>query len=269
MSNIGSEVADMISKKSSDREYKTSQGAIRIVNSIMGSFNPLAGGTVLQTLAPTVADPVVQAYEEKTYSGKDLMPSQSPFGPQKPDSERYWASVSAPSKVIAKTLSRLTGGDEFEGGVIDISPETLDLMYDHVTGSAGRFLKNIGLATPRAMSEEGLGIAQTPVLRRFAGEQSTYKINSKYRDKKNELELFELRFDNAKTVKERRVLAKDPKYREMRIIKKFDKDIIKLKKKLRAYELAEKKDAVKKLSERIKLLQTKFLQSINKKSMKQ
>ncbi len=185
--------------------------------------------------------------------------SQPVFGPKKPDSQRYWSSVSKPSKYIAKTLNSLTGGDIYEGGAIDISPETLDMLYETVTGSLGKFVVNTLSLPSRILSDEPVPTNKIPFYRRFAGEQSEYAIGKRYRKEMEEIGIFKQRFDDSKDLARKRKLAKDPLYIKMKLSKKYEKRIRDLRKRKRGYSEAGNESSVKLINKEIRSVQTDFL----------
>ncbi len=149
---------------------KAADSALRVAGAAVEAFNPVGGeASLLQLMAPTVIRPIVQWAENKDWTGRKLRPDANPFV-QKPSSQRYWSSVSEPSRLFTKELSRLTGGDEVRPGKIDISPEVLDLGVDVIFGGAGRFVKNV-VSTPIKMAK-GMPVEtyEIPFLRKVYGK---------------------------------------------------------------------------------------------------
>jgi hypothetical protein len=172
-----------IGRAASGKRYSVIEGMTRIMNATMGAFNPLQSATLLQTLSPTVTDPIAQVGENTTWSGSPLMPENSPFDDvPKPDSELYWSSARKPSVWAAKKLNQLFGGNEIRSsGATDISPETLDMIYDTFTGSAGRFVADTAMLPVNAVTGD-LELKNTPFVRRVFGTSSKYFDNQAYRN---------------------------------------------------------------------------------------
>lgn len=111
------------------------EGAKFLTSGLMNAFNPFGGDDgLLQQLSPTLTDPIVELATNENFMGEKIMPENMPFGPQKPDSQLYFRSASKPSRWVAETLNDLTGGDTWEPGAVDISPETIDHMVDFIGG---------------------------------------------------------------------------------------------------------------------------------------
>jgi hypothetical protein len=250
--NMGHEIGNAVYKVMADKRYDASEGAARVMSGFANSFNPLAAATLLQAIAPTIADPIAIVGENKQWHGGPLMPEQNTFSKLKtPDSERFFKSVSAPSKYIAQTLSRLTGGDDvgIKGGAIDISPETIDLMYETATGQAGRFVMDM------AMIPAAKDIKNVPFVRRFVGSISESADNTIYHKALTEV----------LTVKEQ--IKEDPAYRKEPMAKMIPLADA-TEKKLRRFRKHKKKleaagEDTTEIESRIADAQKRFVRAIN------
>lgn len=177
--NIGGEMSRAFTKQN----YKPLEGAGRLAAVFAGAFNPVASGTLLQTIAPTVLDPIAQVAENKNWFGGDLMPAKNIFEKAPtPDSQRYWKSARTGSIWVANQLNRLTGGDKVTKGFIDVSPETLDVILDTAGGSALRFFTDIAEAPIKMIKKEEVALHEYPFLRRVAGEPSEWADSRLYRE---------------------------------------------------------------------------------------
>lgn len=90
------------------------------------------GGTMAQTVAPSLLVPVVQALEGKDFRGEDLYAKK--FDDAKPDSENGKSSTAAPYQMVARALNKATGGDKHHSGYIDAAPETVKLVAETLGG---------------------------------------------------------------------------------------------------------------------------------------
>jgi hypothetical protein len=257
--NIGAEIARAIHDNMSGRKYKVGQGAMRIVNTLLGTFNPLQSATITQALAPTVIDPFVMVAENKTWSGSDLMPKESPFGPNKADAYRTWKSTPPIIKSVAQGLHKLTGGKgEYDNtAMVDISPETIEMMYETITGSAGRFVKDM-VATPiRALTtDEPIETSKVPFKRRVYGEWSNRSISNRYYEQTEQVERFRKDY-LAADADERKKLATDPRYKMVNYTRDADNMLDKLREARNKAEAAGRPTKV--IEERILKLQTEYL----------
>lgn len=246
------------------KHYKATEAAWRIIGSIVDAFNPVGGGTLLQTLSPTIADPFVQWAENKDFAGRPLRPSDNPFDVEKPDSQKYFNSVRPMSKWVAEKLNELTGGDKVRSGALDFSPEAFDLLIDTFGGGATRFVTD-AINTPiNAFNGEKIESYTVPGLRRVYGSvperqalADMYQNLDAIRLTKEQLDAY--KGDSAKTADIRREYALDVKM--MAAAKVVQSQMHKLNKVIRQTEAgslseAEKKAKVQQLEDRkIKLAQ--------------
>jgi len=143
--NVLNVIGQQIGAAAGSKEFDSIDAAGRIGVAMFGAFNPIGSeGTLGQMAAPTVLDPLLQVEQNKNWFGGTLVPDRFPGkgGTEIPQSQRYWASTRERSKEVASWLNELTGGDEARPGSIDISPAVLDMLFDQVTGGAGKFLAN-------------------------------------------------------------------------------------------------------------------------------
>jgi hypothetical protein len=236
----GTEVGDMATKDN----YSVTGGLSRMMSTITGAFNPVQSSTVMQTLSPTIMDPFVQVAENKTWSGSPLMPENSPFAKiKKPDSELHWPSARKPSVALAKGLNKISGGNQIKPGAIDVSPETLDLLWDTFTGSAGRFAVDT-LGLPFGAISGDLELKNIPVARRVVGKKSSYSDSSRYRE--SIAHVYRLA-EEIKTYPEKsKSLKKDRSYRLLSHVKKNESAIRKLKKMLKITTNKKSRDRINK-----------------------
>lgn len=104
------------------------------------SFNPVGGASsLLNLIAPTVVDPIVDLSRNRDFADRPIMPDQPAYDTPLPDAQRYWSSVSPIWRTVTEALTDLTGGDQVKPGAIDVSPETLEYMFGVATGAAGTF----------------------------------------------------------------------------------------------------------------------------------
>jgi protein-L-isoaspartate O-methyltransferase len=151
---------------------KTPGGAASsMAMSAADTFNPIgdSASSVGQMLAPTILDPVVQQSENKDWTGRQIVPDQTPFAPPVPDSQLANRGTSQYAKAVAQWLNKVTGGDEVTSGKVDVSPATIDHWVDWAGGGALRFAKKSAELKGR-ISEGDVPTNALPVLSRFVNE---------------------------------------------------------------------------------------------------
>lgn len=251
--NLGHEISNAAYKTMNGDRYSAVDGMGRVMSGFANSFNPLASATILQMIAPTLVDPLAIVAENAQWHGGPLMPEKNSFSNiPEPDSQRFFKSVSKPSKFIAQQVNKLTGGDAYgiKPGLIDVSPETLDMLYDTATGSVGRFVRDMALL-PAAKE-----VKQVPFVRRFYGEKSEYSDSQIYHNMLKDI----------MTVKEQIEVdsknLRDPMARYVPLATSTEKQLKKLRQaKRKAEEAGVNADL---LEERINIIQKNFVGNVNK-----
>ncbi|HDO36184.1 MAG TPA: hypothetical protein ENH07_07825 [Nitrospirae bacterium] len=260
--NIGSETARAFTK----RDFSALSSAGRLASVFANAFNPLAAGTLMQTLSPTVTDPFVQVAENKSWFGGELMPERNKFAKiPKPDSQRYWKSTGVMSKWITSRLNSLTGGDKIKGGAIDVSPETLELMVDTIGGSALRFVKDTIGVPVKAFQEEQVAISRIPFVRRVAGEKSEWADSKIFYENMEDIFVAKERLKAYRgTIEFRRVFDTTKFERSLMPLADFtEKRLRKLRNYLKSAKVRNNKDAIDKYSKMINNTYVRFNKKFN------
>ena len=163
------------------KHFEPMSGGVAILNSVMGAFNPLGSSPFevpAQTLAPSVADPAVQIWTNKTWYGAPMYPEKSPFDKAPPpDTQLYWNSTSQASRKLASLLGKATGGDKIVPGAIDVSPITLDTLWDTITGGAGATILRASKVGTKLADGGDLEPQEVPFVRRVMGTVNARKFD--------------------------------------------------------------------------------------------
>ncbi len=154
------------------------EGAGNIVAGIVDAFNPLGGGNPWNVVAPTVVDPFADIWANKDYFGEDIVPKT--FDETDPDSSRYRESVWPPARVAAEGMNELTGGSDERPGLIDVSPESLEHLWEFAWGGVGRLVSRTWSTIDDVASDEPMDASKVPFARTFVGTDSRYADRDKY-----------------------------------------------------------------------------------------
>lgn len=195
--NVFHVMGQVMGEAMTKRGFKPTEGASRVAGSIFGAFNPIGGGTsIAQTLSPTIGDPFVQWAENKDWAGRPLRPEGSPFDIDKPMSQQYWNSVREPSRWVAEQLNSLTGGDSVRPGMIDVSPEAIDLAIDFLTGGIGRFAADITLTPAKWAQGETVESYEVPLLRKVYGKPGISTTIQEFHRNKDDVRLAQKQYEH-------------------------------------------------------------------------
>jgi hypothetical protein len=242
-------------------------------NSTLNAFNPIGGASDLFSMAglaraatPDILNPLVELPSNKDWKDTPIYPDQNPFDKyEKPRSQQYFSSVSAPSKFIADKLNRITGGTEIQSGLVDLNPEALDHLISHFFGGMGK---------DALRPFTGDGINKLPVVQRFAGGHTNYYDQENYYKLRSEVFQADAQIKAHKARGEVRELKSylneaTPLRKMLPRIKDTDKKILELNQKIRVLEASsnlddtQKAERMEKLKERkvqlMKLTRKRFL----------
>jgi inorganic pyrophosphatase len=170
------------------RRYKPAEEAMLLVGSMTKAFNPLGDITTSmgQFISPTPLDPLVQISENKAWHGGKLMPEDFPGQPPSPDSQKFYASTPKPYKEVAAYMNQFTGGTEVTPGLVDISPETMQLWVETAGGGLSKFVT--GLIDAPSKSDEERELRDVPFLRRVLGAVGDRQTMTVFYDHLQEVE---------------------------------------------------------------------------------
>lgn len=139
---------------------------------IADSFNPLGGGDLsLQTISPTVLDPVVALATNKDAFGRPISKEDRATAPT-PGYSRSREQATSINKAIAEALNYITGGTADTKGFVSPTADQLDFLGGQLTGGVGREAMKV-LKTTEAIATgetEKLPSYQVPLAGRFYGD---------------------------------------------------------------------------------------------------
>jgi len=163
-------------------DYRPMDSAVSLLSAALGAFNPLGSeATLSQFLSPTVTDPIVSLGENLDWAGRPIRPGENPFeNAPSPDSQKYWNSTGEIPRWTTEKLNQLTGGSEVRPGVIDVSPTTLEFLYEFATGGAGRFLSNMVDAPLKKLVEGEVDTYRIPFVRKVYGDIGTQATQERF-----------------------------------------------------------------------------------------
>ena len=151
----------------------------------LNSFNPFGGsgikqgiGSVVAAFVPTMARPAMELALNQNWMGRPIYPKS--FGKQeKADAYSYFTGTPEFYTEPARILNDATGGDMFESGMIDMSPNTMQYLVGYYLSGAGRTVDRLA---KMAFSAEPTELSDIPMLRSFAGDarSDTRSLSERY-----------------------------------------------------------------------------------------
>ena len=138
-------------------------------NMIIDGFNPLGSATFVQTLAPTIADPIVALAENKDFTGKPIAREDVNSLVPTPGYTRKSQNASAITEALAYGINLMSGGTEFKQGVISPTPDQIEYLVGQVFGGVGREAMKVGRGLEALATGEELATYNIPIAGRLVG----------------------------------------------------------------------------------------------------
>jgi len=166
-----------------------------LTSSLMNSFNPLGStGFSMQTIAPTVLDPLVALGENKDAFGRPISRQDRATAPT-PGYTRSRDTSTAIGKGLAEFLNLASGGTKYQKGYISPTGDDVDFLAGQVGGGLYREVTKAGKAVGSVFTGEEIPAYQRPVVGRFVGEtgsqaataQTFYSNVTRMTDHENEI----------------------------------------------------------------------------------
>jgi hypothetical protein len=168
------------------------------VGNLIGVFadglSPVGNADLLQTIAPTVLDPLAALKTNTDAFGRPIYKKDQATNPT-PGYMRSRESSSEISKQISYFLNMASGGGKYSKGLVSPTADEIDYVAGQVTGGVGREILKAGQSIKSVGTGEDLPAYRVPLLGRFYGEtesnaaesQRFYSNVTKMADHENEI----------------------------------------------------------------------------------
>jgi hypothetical protein len=166
-----------------------------LLSSTMNSFNPLGStGFSMQTIMPTVLDPIAALAENKDAFGRPIARKDRGTAPT-PGYTRSRDTATEISKGLSYFLNLASGGSKYQKGYVSPTADEIDFLAGQVGGGLYRETTKAGKAISSVFTGEEIPSYQRPVVGRFIGEtgsqasvaQKFYENITRMTDHENEI----------------------------------------------------------------------------------
>jgi len=149
----------------------TQERLVHIMDMLLDVTNPIGNaGISLQTIAPTVIDPLAALAENKDFTGRPIARQDFNSLDPTPGFTRAKDTASAIAKGLAYAINGITGGTDFKPGAISPTPDQIDYLIGQVTGGVGREAMKVEQTATSIATGENLPAYKIPVVGRFYGD---------------------------------------------------------------------------------------------------
>ena len=160
---------------------------MELANVFADAFNPVgSAGLSLQTISPTVADPLVALAENRDWTGKPIARQDMSQLAPTPGHTRAKDTASAFSKAVSQGLNYATGGTQHKPGLFSPTPDQIDYLIGQATGGIGRETMKLEQSAASLITGEDLPTYKIPLVGRFYGnaEQQSSQSSAYYNNLK-------------------------------------------------------------------------------------
>lgn len=214
----------------------------QITSAFFEMFNPIGNaGWSVQTIAPTIADPLVALSENRDWTGKPIAKQDMSSTDPTPGYTRAKDTASWFSKQLAYYLNLASGGTKYKPGMISPTPDQIGYLIGQATGGVGRELMKVEQTASSTLTGEELPPYKIPLAGRFYGDtkssaaESTrfYENITRLNEHENEIQGRRKNRENATEY-----LRENPEARLVTFANQIERDVQKLRQRKR--EMLEK-----------------------------
>lgn len=121
-----------------------------------GAESKTVAGTILKTVTPSIAVPLVELGMNENRFGAPIFKSQSPFSDVKESNAYMHFDTANPiSRSVMRGLNEATGGTRYKSGLVDVNPAVVDqLISSYLPGLINEAYKGAGLSVRVARGED-------------------------------------------------------------------------------------------------------------------
>jgi hypothetical protein len=149
-----------------------------LLGSVADAFSPIgSSGLSIQTIAPTVLDPLAAIEANKDAFGRPIYKEDRATNPT-PGYLRSRENASEMSNAISYFLNLASGGTKYSKGFVSPTGDEIDYVIGQVTGGLGREIMKTGQTIKAAGTGEDLPAYRVPLLGRFYGETESNAAES-------------------------------------------------------------------------------------------
>lgn len=138
------------------------------------AFNPVGGSASLaQILSPTLFDPVVDLTINEDFAGRKIAQQDFNSLDPTPGFTRARDTASRVSTVIAHVLNNMTGGTDYQPGIISPTPDQIDYLTGQVFGGVGREILKVDTTARSIADGTDLPTYKIPLVGKFYGDAAS------------------------------------------------------------------------------------------------
>jgi hypothetical protein len=204
----------------------------------LDAFNPIGNaGWSVQTITPTILDPLVALGENKDWTGKPISKEDLFSLRPTPGYTRAREGANVLSTSLAEFLNYASGGTKHQPGVLSPTPEQIEYLVGQAFGGVGREAMKLATTAEKTVTGEELPPYKIPLYGRFVGEtKSSAAESNKFYKNMERLNRLDLEIKGRREDKEPvgDFMRENPEARLLPMANKTYKDVQELRKRRKA-----------------------------------
>jgi hypothetical protein len=204
----------------------------------LDAFNPIGNaGWSVQTITPTVLDPLVALGENKDWTGKPISKEDIFSLRPTPGYTRAREGANLLSTNLAEFLNYASGGTKHQPGVLSPTPEQIEYLVGQAFGGVGREAMKLATTAEKTVTGEDLPPYKIPLYGRFVGEtKSSAAESNKFYKNMERLNRLDLEIKGRREDREPvgDFIRENPEARLLPMANKTYKDVQELRKRRKA-----------------------------------
>ncbi len=169
----------------SQGKISPAEAAVNYLSTIVGAFSPFSAegspmdpGTWLRMMIPSIEMPLLELSTNENWRRKPIHPKFGAKG--QPHSDQYFTTTSPLAIDMAQFLNRVSGGDAFRPGKIDLYPGDLQYVWEFATGGLGQTVNRTDAMVRNWANGVETPTNQIPILRHFVGQDTKQSTGEAY-----------------------------------------------------------------------------------------
>lgn len=148
----------------------TGERVVHIMDMLLNVTNPIGNaGLSIQTVAPTLLDPLVALTENKDFAGRPIAREDFSSKNPTPGYTRAKDTASDISTGLAYFINSASGGNEYRQGSVSPTPDQIDYLIGQVFGGVGREGLKVSSTVKAAYTGDDLPNYKIPLIGKFYG----------------------------------------------------------------------------------------------------
>ena len=164
-----------------------------LLSLFLDAFSPIGNaGLSVQSIAPTLFDPIVAIFENKDWTGKKIAKEDFNKLDPTPGYTRAKQNASWFGKQLSYYLNLASGGDKDKPGIVSPTPDQIDYLIGQVTGGVGREVMKAAKTAEAMKTGEELAPYNIPIVGRFYGDtKAGYAESARFYKNLEEINILE------------------------------------------------------------------------------